>query len=258
MTDRVTRRLRAEVWIVLGLSLGYSGLRATWELVKRYLSETPIRSQTKTLNPSYTGIDVMDLIRQLLEIGFKVVPVALVLYLLGSGSVRARDTLGLVWTPRWRAAGRDLGRGVLLALTIGIPGIGVYVAGRVLGQVVGIDVSGLPDAWWSALVLLLSACATGLLEETVAVGYLLTRLGELRWRVPAMVLASAVLRASYHLYQGWPMAVGNLVMGVVFAIAYLRWKRLGPLIAAHALIDLTTYIGPEIIPDSWVETLRLA
>jgi len=258
MTDLRTRRLRVEVLIVLGLSLGQSGVFAIWRLVQRYLSSKPIGSQTTTLHPSVSKLDVMDLIYQLLKIGFSVVPVALALYLLGSGVHRARETLGLVWRPRWTMLGRDLGRGMGLALLIGLPGLGLYVAGRAMGQVVGINVSGLPDAWWSALVLLLSACASGLLEETVAVGYLLTRLGELRWRIPAAVLASSVLRASYHLYQGWPMAVGNLVMGIVFSLAYLRWKRLGPLIAAHALLDLTSYIGPEIAPESWLEFLRLA
>jgi membrane protease YdiL (CAAX protease family) len=258
MSVRESRRLRAEVLIVLGLSLGQSGVFAVWRLVNRYLSDKPISSQTTTLHPSASRLDVMDLVWQLLHIGFSIVPVALALYLLGSGSNRATDRLGLVWNPRAKALGGDLGRGAGLALVIGLPGLGLYVLGRIIGQGVGIDTGGLPDAWWSALVLILSACAAGLLEETVAVGYLLTRLGELRWRVPASILASAVLRASYHLYQGWPMAVGNLVMGVVFALAYLRWRRLGPLIAAHALLDLASYIGPEIVPESWLDALRLA
>lgn len=258
MTESRSRRLRIEVLIVLGLSLGQSGVLAMWSLVNKYLSEKPIGSQTTALHPSKTQLDVMDLIWQLLHIGFSVVPVALALYLLRTGSTRARDRLGLVWKPRGKAIGRDLGKSAVLALVIGLPGLGLYVAGRAMGQVVGINTGGLPDTWWATLVLILSACAAGLLEETVAVGYLLTRLGELRWRVSTAILASAVLRASYHLYQGWPMAVGNLVMGVVFSLAYLRWRRLGPLIAAHTLLDLVSYIGPEILPDSWLDALRLA
>lgn len=258
MTDCPTRRLRAEILIVLGLSLGQSGIFAVWKLVERYLSSKPIGSQTTTLHPSASRLDAMDLVYQLLKIGFSIVPVALALYLLGTGFTRSRERLGLVWTPRWPTASRDLGRGVGLALVIGVPGLGLYVAGRLIGQGVAINTGGLPDAWWSVLVLVLSACAAGLLEETVAVGYLLTRLSELKWRIPTAVLTSAVLRASYHLYQGWPMALGNFAMGVVFALAYLKWKRLGPLIAAHILLDLASYIGPDIVPESWLDALHLA
>jgi membrane protease YdiL (CAAX protease family) len=252
-------RLRAEVLIVLGLSLGQSGVFALWRLVERYLSAKPIGSQTVTMHPSVSKLDVMDLIYQVLKIGFSLVPVALALYLLGGGAVRARERLGLVWTRRGPTSPlRDLLRGAGLAAAIGIPGLGLYVAGRALGQTVKIDTNGLPEEWWTATILILAALATALLEETVAVGYLLIRLGEMRWRVSAAILASAVLRASYHLYQGWPMALGNLVMGLVFAAVYTKTRRLGPLIVAHALMDLVSFIGPEVVPDSWLDVLRLA
>jgi membrane protease YdiL (CAAX protease family) len=258
MIEPDTKRLRAEVLIVLGLSLGQSGIFAAWRLIERYLSPKPIASQTATLRPSASNVDVMDLVYQILRIGFSLVPVALVFYLLSTGVVRTRDRLGLVWGRASASVSRDLLRGAGLAALIGIPGLGLYVAGRALGQTVKINTSGLPDEWWSAVILILAALAAALLEETVAVGYLLTRLSETRLRVPMMVAASAVLRGSYHLYQGWPMALGNVVMGVVFALAYLRWRRLGPLIAAHAFLDLVSFVGPEIVPGSWLEALHLA
>ena len=258
MTDRSTRRLRAEILIVLGLSLGESAVFALWRIVERYLASRPIGQQTATLHPSASSLDVMDFLNQLLRIGFKILPVALALYLLGAGAVRARDRLGLVWTGRRASVFGDLARGALLAAAIGIPGLALYRAGRMLGQSVKIDTGGLPDAWWAIVVLLLSAAAAALLEETVAVGYLLTRLGDLQWRIPAMVVASALLRGSYHLYQGWPMAVGNVAMGIVFALAYLKFKRLGPLIAAHFLLDLVSFVGPEVVPESWIDWLHVA
>ena len=257
MTGVRRRRLRAEVWIVLGLSLGQSAVFSIWEYTERLLAAKPIGEQVKVLHPSASRVDVMDLIHQVLVIGFAIVPVALAFYFLGGGAARARERLGLVWARRGAGSPlRDLAWGAGLAAGIGIPGLGLYWAGRALGQNVKLDTSGLPEEWWSAVILILSALAVALLEETIAVGYLITRLGDLKWRVPAAIAASAVLRGAYHLYQGWPMAVGNVVMGVVFAAVYAKTRRLGPLIAAHAILDLVSFVGPEVVPESWLDALN--
>src|SRR5690606_26411725 len=105
-------------------------------------------------------------------------------------------------------------------------------------------------------ILLASAAVAGLLEEVVVVGYLVTRLQDLGWGAPAIIMASALLRGTYHLYQGWPMALGNVVMGVVFVAFYLRTKRLGPLIVAHWLLDVFSFVGPEFLPDEWLDALN--
>ena len=251
-------RLRAEVLLVLGLSLGESAVFAVWTLVKRYLATAPIGQQTTTLHPSATSLPIMDLIYQLLRIGFQVVPVALALYLLSAHGVSALRRLGLTWPRRARDASLDLGRGAVLAAAIGIPGLGLYVLGRAMGQTVRIDTSGLPDQWWKALVLILAALSVALLEEVIAVGFLVTRLRDLAWHPASAVVASALLRGCYHLYQGWPMALGNAVMGLVFAAYFAKKGRLAPLIAAHVLLDLVSFLGPELAPESWLTALRLA
>ncbi len=251
-------RLRAEVLIVLGLSLGWSAVQSVWILVERYLRETPIGEQTTTLNQSVTQVDVMDLIYQLLRIGFSLMPVLLAVYLLAGPGMTGLRRLGLT---RGSAPGEsvlgDVTRGAGLAALIGIPGLGVYYIGRAIGQTVSINTSGLPDQWWTALVLLLAAAAAAVLEETVAVGYLVTRLREMAWGAPAAIATSAVLRGSYHLYQGWPMALGNAVMGAVFAWYFVKRGRVGPLIAAHATLDLVAFVGPEVLPDSWLAGIGL-
>lgn len=249
-------RLRAEVLIVLGLSLGYSAIAAALRLVERYLAEPSIGQQTQTLNPSYSGVDVIDLLLQVVRQLHLLMPVALALYLLSSHGGNALARLGLTG-PR-RAWWADAGWGLALAAAIGIPGLGLYLAGRALDQTVNIQTSGLPEQWWAISILLLSAAVAGILEETVAVGYLITRLRDMAWGVPAAIIASAVLRGGYHLYQGWPMALGNVVMGVVFALYYIRRGRLAPLIAAHMLLDLVAFVGPEVVPASWLEELGLA
>ena len=89
------RRLRAEILIVLGLSLGKSGIYAIVKLAERYAAETPVRDQGTTINPSQSSIDIFDLIYQVLSITFALVPVALTLYLLSSNGNSAKRILGL-------------------------------------------------------------------------------------------------------------------------------------------------------------------
>jgi membrane protease YdiL (CAAX protease family) len=98
-------------------------------------------------------------------------------------------------------------------------------------------------------VLVLSALQNAVLEEVIVVGYLLTRLEQMgvgaRWAVGI----SAVVRGSYHLYQGFGGFVGNIVMGVVFALVWRRWRRVGPLVVAHALIDIVAFVGYALLKD---------
>ena len=101
----------------------------------------------------------------------------------------------------------------------------------------------LPDVWWAVPVLILAAAANGVLEEVVVVGYLLTRLRELGWRTWHAIAASALLRGSYHLYQGFGAFVGNAIMGVVFALFFLRTRRVLPLVIAHTLLDVAAFVG---------------
>lgn len=248
-------RLRAEVLIVLGLSLGYSAITAGLRLIERYLAEPAIGNQVAQLNTSRSHIDYLDLTFQLLRMAYNLMPVALVLFLLSAGGASALRRLGI--TGGLRSAGRDFGMGLVLAAAIGLPGLVLYAVGRAIGQSVRIDTSGLPDAWWAATTLLLSAAVAGVLEETIAVGYLLTRLREMAWSVPAAIAASALLRGAYHLYQGWPMALGNVAMGVVFAYYYHRTGRLGPLILAHWTLDAVAFIGPEVVPEEWLTELGI-
>lgn len=246
-------RLRAEVLIVLGLSLGYYAITAALRLIERYMAEPPIGQQSTQLNPSRSQIDYIDLISQVVRQLYLLMPVALVLFLLSAGGKSALRRLGI--TGHEHSAWRDVGMGMVLAAAIGLPGLALYAAGRAIGQTVRIDTSGLPDAWWTATILLFSAAVAGVLEETIAVGYLMTRLQEMRWSATGAIVASALLRGAYHLYQGWPMALGNVVMGLVFAWVFHRTGRLGPLILAHWTLDAVSFIGPEVVPEEWLVQL---
>ena len=245
------RRLTAEIWIVLGLSLGQSALYAAVRLYVRFTDTVPLAQQTTTLNPPLSPRPYLDLTYQLLGIGFALVPVALALYLLGSHGRSALRRIGLDGT----RPGRDVAVGLGLAAVIGIPGLAFYGLGRVLGLNVQIQASGLDPYWWSVPVLLLSALRAGLLEEVIAVAYLSERLTDLRWRAPAIIAASALLRGAYHLYQGPGMALGNVAMGVVFAWWYLRRRRVLPLVVAHTALDVVSFVGYALLPPELLESL---
>lgn len=246
--EPAVRRRRAEIWIVLGLSLGQSAVYAVVSLLAQ-LTRGPLKDATATLNRSQSDREWLDLTLQLLGIGFALVPVALALYLLSldgdqPGPLRR---LGLDGT----RPGRDVMGGALLAVAIGLPGLGLYAIGRALG--ITAEVVPVPDTtyWWTIPVLVLAALENAALEEVVAVGYLMTRLRELRWGPWVVLVTSAGLRGAYHLYQGFGQAAGNFVMGLVFGYWFQRTGRVLPLVIAHTLLDVTTFVGYALLADRW-------
>lgn len=248
------RRISAEVWIVLGMSLGQSAVYAVISLVAKLTAGPPLASQSTALNVSQSPRPLLDLTYQLAGIGFALLPVGLALYLLSGPGRSALRRIGLTGERPWH----DLRWGAGLAAAIGIPGLGLYALGRSLGITVQVQASALNAHWWTIPVLILSAAQNGLLEEVVAVAYLSEKLRELRWRGPTIVVTSALLRGSYHLYQGWGPFIGNAIMGVVFAEYYRRTRRVAPLVVAHFLMDMVVFVGYDLIPHGWLATLGLA
>ena len=250
LTDQPRAVVRREVLLVLGVSLGQSAAYALVSLIAKLTAARPLAQQTTALNPSQApGRPWLDLTYQLMAIVFAVVPALLAVHMLNTarGGGGARETLGLNWSPRRTFS--DLGTGLALTALIGVPGLGLYLLARELGVNTRVAAANLPDLWWAVPVLVMAAAANGLLEEVVVVGYLLTRLKDLGWRTSHAVAASAILRGTYHLYQGFGAFVGNALMGVVFALLFLRTKRLGPLILAHTLLDVVAYLGYTWLRD---------
>jgi membrane protease YdiL (CAAX protease family) len=240
-------RLSAEILIVLALSLGQSAIYSLVTIVARLTASAPLSQQTATLNPSQSARPYLDLTYQLLGIFFALIPVALALYLLRS----PRSLLGLDARRPWF----DLGWGFALAAAIGLPGLGLVFVAAQLGINANLVPAALPHLWWAVPVLILSAAQNAILEEIVVVGYLVTRLRDLGWKLVWVVLASAVLRGSYHLYQGFGAFLGNAVMGVVFALFFIRTRRVLPLVVAHTLLDVVAFVGYSLLPHSWFSWL---
>ena len=239
------RRLSAEIWIVLGLSLGQSAVYSVISLTAKLTAGRPLASQTATLNASRSPRPYLDLTYQLADVLFTMVPAALVLWLLWQPGRSVFGRLGI----DGRRPLRDLGLGAGLAAVIGLPGIGLYLVGHALGITAQVVPAALAPHWWAVPVLVLQAVKNAVIEEVVVVGYLLDRLPRLGWTVAASITASAVLRGSYHLYQGFGPFVGNAVMGVVFALIYRRTGRLAPLLVAHTLLDVFAFVGYQLFGD---------
>jgi len=235
------------VLLVLGVSLGQSAVYSAVAITARLTADRPLSQQTATLNPSQSSRPWLDLTYQLLNILFALVPVLLAVHLLNRGRGDAGRTLGL----DARRPGPDLAGGAVLAAAIGLPGLGLFWVAAQLGINASVVPASLPDLWWAVPVLILSAAQNAILEEVVVVGYLMTRLRELGWRIGALIAASALLRGSYHLYQGFGAFVGNAVMGVIFALFFLRTRRVLPLVVAHTLLDVVAFVGYALLPKEW-------
>jgi CAAX protease family protein len=233
------RRLWGEVLIVLGLSLGASAVYSIVAIVNRLTQPTAISQQTATLNAPLSNREIFDLIYQFLAIFFDLVPVALVGFLLWRTASPHLARLGI----DFRKPGRDTLSALALALIIGIPGIGLYLFGRAIGITVQVIPTALNEHWWTIPVLLLSAARSGITEEVIVIGYLFARLRDLGWGRWTIILAAAVLRGTYHLYQGFGAFVGNIAMGILFGWLYTRYGRVLPLVIAHFLIDAAIFVG---------------
>jgi membrane protease YdiL (CAAX protease family) len=237
------KRAIFEVVIVLALSLGQSAAYSIVAILQRLSRAEALSDQTATINRPLADEPVFDLIYQVMGIAFALVPIALVLYLLWQPGRNPFRTIGFDLT----RPGRDVGWGVALAAAIGIPGILLYLAGNALGITVTIVPTALGTYWWTLPVLILAAARAALEEEIIVVGYLFARLREFGWKPWAVIGFSAVLRGSYHLYQGFGPFVGNVLMGIVFGLAYQRWGRVMPLVVAHFILDVLSFTGYALV-----------
>ncbi|MGP5683438.1 CPBP family intramembrane glutamic endopeptidase [Brachybacterium alimentarium] len=239
--------LRAEVIVVLALSLGRSAVYSLIALVQA-LAAGPLSGQSTSLNSSLQENPWLDLLQQLLSIVFTLTPVALVVLLLALSAGTLAQALRDLGVDLGRP-GKDLAWGLALTAGIGLPGLAVYYAGRALGATVEVIPAALDTHWWTVPVLVLHAVKNAVLEEVIVVGYLYQRLERLGWSGRRIIIASALLRGAYHTYQGVGPGLANLAMGLVFGEFYRRSRRTMPLIVAHTLIDVFAFVGYALLKN---------
>jgi membrane protease YdiL (CAAX protease family) len=217
------RTLTEETLMVLALSLLASAVYAILSLLEAPVSGVIVASANQSTQ----------LARQLAGFVFGLAPVFLVVHLVRR-SGEGVGAIGLAWDrPR-----SDVERGLGLFVVVAAAGLGIYLAAVELGVNRFVIPAPPLGRWWTVPILVLDAAGAALLEEVIVLGYLVTRLRQLSWSPAAAVGASALLRGSYHLYQGWGGFAGNLAMGLLFGVLFLRWRRTWPFVIAHLLLDL--------------------
>lgn len=243
------RMVRIELLIVFTVTLGLSGVRSLISLLDSLLKPIPLSQQHVAINVPQAKAGFLDLLGQLANIAQLVAWGALGIYLLWRAGVRPRD-IGI----DRRQPGRDAAGGVGLAALIGIPGLGLYLLARALNLNLTVLPTTLNDTWWRIPVLVLAAAANAWAEEALVVGYLVSRLRQLGLHENTSAVSAAVLRGSYHLYQGFGGFVGNVVMGLVFGRVWQRTNRLWALVAAHTLLDVASFVGYALVAGhvSWL------
>lgn len=240
LTDAQRRALRLEIAAVLAVTFALSAYTALLSLIEGVL--LGLSGRTVALNPKRSPFDLIDLGLNLASLFQLLAWGALAVYLLWrSGDGPARIGLARI---RWR---QDVLGGVGLALLIGVPGLALYQIARILGLNASVEPAELNDTWWRIPVLLLLAFGNSWAEEVIVVGFLLTRLRQLKVNPWTALVVSSLLRGAYHLYQGFGAGLGNVAMGLVFGYAWQRTGRLWPLIIAHALIDAVAFVGYSLL-----------
>jgi membrane protease YdiL (CAAX protease family) len=242
-------RLGLEVLCVLGVSLGISAI-SSWINFLDIQTRGGFRHATTTLNPSLNPREWVDLSYQLLDVLNGLVPAFLALLLLSR--IPALPGFG-IGVDRLRLRRESL-QGVGFAALIGIPGLLLIYLARKAGVNAQLEASGIADVWYRYPVLVLSAIQNGILEEIVMIGYLLTRFRELNWSPVRAVLVSALIRGSYHTYQGIGGFLGNFVMGLIFGWWFTRTRRVLPLVIAHSILDILSFVGYAALHGrvSWI------
>ncbi|SQI18691.1 metal-dependent membrane protease [Corynebacterium jeikeium] len=233
--------LRWELLLILGITFGTSGLRAIARLIEATVSPEALNEQKATLNQAQSTLPWLDPILQLLSSGVLFAWGGLAMFLL----LRHLPTPALVRS--WRLRGRDWLHGAGLAALIGLPGLAFYLGAVHLGLSKQVVPTGLDESWWRIPLLIVNSWANGFAEELVVVAWLSTRLRQLRISWAWVFAASALLRGSYHLYQGYSAGLGNIIMGAIYLWYFKRTGRIWPLVIGHGLIDTVAFVGYAVL-----------
>lgn len=241
-----------EIALILTVTFGTRGVRSVLQLIDAVLRPESLGEQSTTLNAPQSTVVWLDPLFQLLSVGTLCAWGGLAFFLLivhqpQYVSVDRNPPRSSLALTSWRHRPSDWFHGVGLAAVIGIPGLAFYVTAVHLGLSKEVVASGLSWQWWNLLLLVLHSWANGVAEEIVVVAWLGTRLRQLGWRWPLVLIASSLLRGSYHLYQGFSAGVGNIIMGAVYFYYWRTTGRIWPLVIAHGLIDTVAFVGYALV-----------
>lgn len=178
-------------------------------------------------------------------LGVKLWPLALLIWLLGSGRVGAGD-LGL------RGQSPRAALGVLLGVALA----GTLVdqnAYRWLADLPGYPPLGgmppIPSPLWNWLDLTLGLALVAVCEELVFRGYLAAWLERFTRNPVTIVLLSSVAFGLIHWSGGLHGVLVTAAIGALFMAVYLRTRALPALMAAHFAVNFIDFAG--VVPKAW-------
>ena len=147
---------------------------------------------------------------------------------LGIGKLRGWSLATFGSRISWRGAG--VGILLFVVTVVAMSGIGLLM------QTIHPEQTSYSVAGIGLPVILLFSLINPILEEVLEAGYFIHSLkGFGMW--PA-VFWSALFRAVFHWWQGVNSLPTIFLMGLIFGLAYWRWRQLWPLVFAHALTIL--------------------
>lgn len=237
---RERRAIVVELILVGIFTFGFSALSAILSLIEMAIG-AGVSESTVALNPELSSNAVLDAASLSMRVVKLVAMGALGVYLLWRSGIRP-SAWGAV-----RPSPRDVPPGLGFAALIGIPGLALVAAASAFGFNAHLEAASEESPWWRILLLCLVAVGNAVAEEVLVVGYLMVRLRQLGAGDRVSLVASSLLRGTYHLYQGFGGGVGNVVMGLVFGRWYQKTGRLWPLIIAHAVIDVIAFAGYALL-----------
>lgn len=90
----------------------------------------------------------------------------------------------------------------------------------------------------SLLLWLIFMIVNPFFEELIVRGYLMSELDFLTKHKSISIVASVILQASYHLYQGWASTLYLSTIFIVYSLYFAKYNKIMPIILSHLYFDL--------------------
>lgn len=94
-----------------------------------------------------------------------------------------------------------------------------------------------PKSFADYLAILAASLSVGFGEELFFRSYMISRWTKISRSAPQALAVATLLFAINHAYEGLSGVLSAAILGVVYAFAFLKLRRLWPLVLAHAITD---------------------
>lgn len=152
--------------------------------------------------------------------------------------------------PRWHAVDLILG-GILGMVALMVSEIVTHSMPPAWFEWVGADPirPPLPQFWWHFPLMVFALAANSIAVEFAGRAWLVTRLSQLLKHRRQAILVSSLCLGGYHLYHGPAHAIWGFAMSMLMGVSFVVSGRIWPVIIAHAMYLLGTYLSPVIWPE---------